>query len=182
MIKCKCFLFLVTLNEWVWLKGSGCVRRLRCRWRCCGRVRKLFTFSTSSPKPLHGFASNFVCMFLGWTPTKFVKIGVLPLFFMELWVILWKFWSFLKKSSSHERTGGIYSYLVCWVPRSPSFLFVQIGSLWPNFAILWNKIRKTHSLHGFGSNFVGMFLQWTPTKFVKIGVLSLFFMELWVIL
>ena len=34
-------------------------------------------------KPLPGFASNFVWMFLGWTPTKFVKIGVLLLFFME---------------------------------------------------------------------------------------------------
>ena len=31
-----------------------------------------FSFSTSSLKPLHGFASNFVWMFLGWTPTKFV--------------------------------------------------------------------------------------------------------------
>ena len=40
-----------------------------------------FSFSTSSLKPLHGFASNFVWMFLGWTPTKFVKIRVLPLFF-----------------------------------------------------------------------------------------------------
>ena len=40
-----------------------------------------------SLKPLHGFASNFVWMFLGWTPTKFVKMGVLPLFFMELWAI-----------------------------------------------------------------------------------------------
>ena len=42
-----------------------------------------FSFATSSLKPLHGFASNFVWMFLWWTPTKFVKIGVLPLFFME---------------------------------------------------------------------------------------------------
>ena len=41
-------------------------------------------FLTSSLEPLHGFASNFVWMFLGQTPTKFVKIGVLPLFFMEL--------------------------------------------------------------------------------------------------
>ena len=38
---------------------------------------------TSSIESLHGFASNFVWMFLGWIPTKFVKIGVLPLFFME---------------------------------------------------------------------------------------------------
>ena len=28
-----------------------------------------FGFSTSSLEPLHGFASNFVWMFLGWTPT-----------------------------------------------------------------------------------------------------------------
>ena len=55
-----------------------------------------FSFMTSL-KPLHRFASNFVWMFLGWTPTKFVKIGVLPLFFMELWVILCNFWPILKK-------------------------------------------------------------------------------------
>ena len=41
---------------------------------------------------LHGFASNFVWMSLGWTPTKFVNIGVLHPFSRELWVILWKIW------------------------------------------------------------------------------------------
>ena len=35
---------------------------------------------TSSLEQLQGFASNFVWMFLGWTPTKFVKIGMQPLF------------------------------------------------------------------------------------------------------
>ena len=39
----------------------------------------------TSLESLHGFTSNFVWMFLGWTPTKFVKIGVLPIFFMEKW-------------------------------------------------------------------------------------------------
>ena len=37
----------------------------------------------TSLEPLHGFASNFVLMLLWWTPTKFVKIGVLPLFLMK---------------------------------------------------------------------------------------------------
>ena len=60
-----------------------------------------FCFSTSSFKPLHGFASNFTWMFLGWTPTKCVEIVVLPLFFMELWVILCNFWPILKKSSTN---------------------------------------------------------------------------------
>ena len=46
----------------------------------------IITFSTSF-KSLHIFAANFVWMLLGLTPTKSVKIGVLPLFFMELWVI-----------------------------------------------------------------------------------------------
>ena len=41
-----------------------------------------FTFSTSR-KLLPGFASHFVSMFFIWTPTKFVKIGVLPLLFMS---------------------------------------------------------------------------------------------------
>ena len=46
---------------------------------------------TSSLEPLHGFASNFVWMFIGWTPTKFVQIWVLPLFFMDLLVIFGQF-------------------------------------------------------------------------------------------
>ena len=83
--------FLVTLNEWVWLERSP-----------CGDVGgggggvNFFSFSTSL-KPLHGIAANFVWMFLGWIPTKFVKIRMLSLFFMELWVILCNFWPILKK-------------------------------------------------------------------------------------
>ena len=50
----------------------------------------------TSLEPLHGFASFFVLMFLRWTPTKFVKIEVLPLFFMELCVICELFGQFLK--------------------------------------------------------------------------------------
>ena len=63
---------------------------------------KLITFSTSSSKPLNRFASNVVCLFLGWTSTRFVKIGVPPLFLKELWVILCYFSPILKKSSSHK--------------------------------------------------------------------------------
>ena len=80
----------------------------------------VFSFSTSSLKPLHGFASNFVWIFLRWTPTKFVKIGVLPLFFMELWVILCNFWPILRKSSIKPLTRN-HSYLVWRVPRGSSF-------------------------------------------------------------
>ena len=76
----------------------------------------IFSFWTSSLKPLHGFASNFVWMFLGWTPTKCVKIRVLPLFFMELWVILCNFWPILKKSSIKPLTRNL-SYLFWRVPR-----------------------------------------------------------------
>ena len=99
-----------------------------------------FSFSTSSLKPLH----RFVCMFLGWTPTKFVKIRVLPLFFMELWAILCKFWPILKKSSSIKPLIRNNSYLVWRVPRGSSFLFVQIRLLWPIFMILINDLCKTH--------------------------------------
>ena len=53
---------------------------------------------TSYLEQLHGFASNFVLMFLRWTPTMFVKIGVLILFFIELLVILCNFWPILKKN------------------------------------------------------------------------------------
>ena len=67
-------------------------------------------FLTSSLEPLHRFASNFVWMFLGWTP-KFVKIGVLPLFFMELWVLC-NFWPILKQSSSIKPLTRNHSYLV----------------------------------------------------------------------
>ena len=77
-------------------------------------------FSTSFPETLHGFASNFVWMFLWWSPTKFLKIGVLPVFFMELWVILCNFWPILKKSSIKPLTRN-HSYLVWRVPRGSSF-------------------------------------------------------------
>ena len=43
----------------------------------------IIPFLTSSLKQKHEFASNFVWMFLGLTPTKFAKIGVLPLSSME---------------------------------------------------------------------------------------------------
>ena len=79
-----------------------------------------FIVSTSSLKPLHGFATNFVWMFLGWTLTKFVKIRVLPLFFMELWVILCNYWPILKKSSIKLLTRND-SYSFWRVPRGPSF-------------------------------------------------------------
>ena len=66
---------------------------------------------TSSIEPLHGFASNFVWMFLGWTPTKFFKIWVLPLFFMNNGIILCNFWPILKKSSSIKPLTRNHSYL-----------------------------------------------------------------------
>ena len=77
-------------------------------------------FLTSFLETLHGFASNFVWVFLWWRPTKFLKIGVLPLFVMELWVILCNFWPILKKSSIKPLTRN-HSYLVWRVPRGSSF-------------------------------------------------------------
>ena len=76
-------------------------------------------FWTSFLKPLHGFDSNFVWMFLGLTPTKFVKIRVLPLFSMELWVILCNIWPILKKSI--KPLARNHSYLVWRGPRGSSF-------------------------------------------------------------
>ena len=76
---------------------------------------------TSSLEPLYGFDSNFVWIVVGWTPTKLVKIGVLLLFFMELWVILCNFWPILKKSSSIKPLTRNHSYLVWRVPRGSSF-------------------------------------------------------------
>ena len=58
------------------------------------------------------FAPNFQWMF--------VKIGVQPLFFMELWVILCNFWPILKKSTIKPLTRN-HSYLVQRVQRTPSF-------------------------------------------------------------
>ena len=68
-------------------------------------------FLTSSLEPLHWFTSNFVWMFLRWTPTKFVKIGVLLLFFMELWYNFCNFWPILKKSSITPLTRIIHIWL-----------------------------------------------------------------------
>ena len=53
-------------------------------------------------------------------PTKFVKIRVLPLLFMELWVILCNFWQILQKSSIKQLSRN-HSYLVWRVPRGSSF-------------------------------------------------------------
>ena len=78
-------------------------------------------FFTSSLETLHGFASNVVWVFLCWTPTNFVKIEVLPLLFMELWVILCNFWPILKKSSSIKQLTRNHSYLVWRVPRGANF-------------------------------------------------------------
>ena len=77
---------------------------------------------TSSLELLHRsrFASNFVWMFLVCTPTKFVKISMLPLFSMELWVTLCNFWTILKKSSIKPLTRN-HSYLDKRVPRGSSF-------------------------------------------------------------
>ena len=77
-------------------------------------------FLTSSLEPLLRFASYFMLMFLRWTPTKFVKIGVLSLFFTKSWVILCNFWPILNKSSIKPLTRN-HSYLVLRVPREPSF-------------------------------------------------------------
>ena len=40
------------------------------------------TFLTSFVKPMHGFPSNSVWMFLGWAPTKIVPIRI----------ISWNYW------------------------------------------------------------------------------------------
>ena len=48
-------------------------------------------------------------------------LGVLLLFFMELWVILCNFWPILKKSSSIKTTDQNHSYLVWKVPSGSSF-------------------------------------------------------------
>ena len=109
----------------VWRVPRGLVSSLYKLGHCDLHLRFLLTifvntFSTSPLKPLHGFASNFVWMFLGWSPTKFVKSGVLPLFLMELWVILCIFWPILKKSSIKPLTRN-HSNLVFRVPRGSSF-------------------------------------------------------------
>ena len=46
----------------------------------------------TSLKPIYFKFCVDVSSRLGWTPTKFVEIGVLPLFKMELLVILCIFW------------------------------------------------------------------------------------------
>ena len=107
-----------------------------------GNVVVNFLLSLTSLKQLHGFASNFVWMFPWWTPTKLSKIRMLPLFVMELWVILCNFWPILKKSIKLLTRN--HSYLIWRVPREPSFEFVQIRSLWPLFTILINDLRKSH--------------------------------------
>ena len=63
---------------------------------------------TSSLEPLHGFAPNFVWMFLRWTPTKFVKIGVYPYFSWNNGIILCNFWPILKKYKTTDQKSFIF--------------------------------------------------------------------------
>ena len=72
------------------------------------------SFLTSPP---HGFASNFCADVPLVDPYKDVKIGVLPLFFMGLWVILCNFWPFLKKTSSIKQMTRNHSYLIFESPQ-----------------------------------------------------------------
>ena len=81
------------------------------------------TLLTSFLKPMHIFASNFVYVFCGWTLTKFVKIKVLPLSFMELWVILCNFFTKLKKFFLHE-TIDLKSFI--FGLESPQGLFILV--------------------------------------------------------
>ena len=78
-------------------------------------------FFTSFLEPLHGFDLNFVWVFLRWTPTKFVKIWVLPIFYMELWAILFNFWPFLKKIFFYKTTD------------QKSFIFILVSPQGCNF-------------------------------------------------
>ena len=104
----------------------GTVRRRRCRLRLrrlrLRRLRrKLFTFSTSSQNPLHRSLLNFAQVYPRGRSIKFVQIGAPPLFFEELWVILCKFQSLLKKSSSPKPLAIEHSNLVFKVPRGSSY-------------------------------------------------------------
>ena len=74
----------------------------------------------SSIEPLHGFASIYVWMFLGWTPTKFVKSGCYPYFSWNNGIILCNFWPILKKTSIKPLTRN-HSYLARRVPRGSCF-------------------------------------------------------------
>ena len=77
----------------------------------------------SSFKPKHRFTSNFMWMFPGRVPTKIFKIGVLPLFSMELWVILCNFWSILKNSFSIRLLTRNHSYI--WFGSLQMTLFLD---------------------------------------------------------
>ena len=57
----------------------------------------------SSVKPLHIYPLNFVWMFLGLTSIKFVEIGVSPLYFLELLIILCIYLPILKKKQKKPR-------------------------------------------------------------------------------
>ena len=75
----------------------------------------------TSLEQLHGFASNFVWMFLGWTPTKMLKSGYYPYFSWSNGINVCNFWPILKKNSSLKPLTRNHSYLVWRVPRGSSF-------------------------------------------------------------
>ena len=75
---------------------------------------------TPSLEPLHGFPSNFVWMFLWWTPTEFLNQGATHNFH-GIMVILCNFRPILKKSSPIKPLTRNHSYLDRRVPRGSSF-------------------------------------------------------------
>ena len=67
---------------------------------------------------MHKFASDLVLMFLGWTPTKFVKIELLTLFSMYLV----QFFANSKKSSLKSLTRNFH----IWFGESPGDLVFSL--------------------------------------------------------
>ena len=83
----------------------------------------------TSLKPKHGFASNFLWMFLGWTRAKFVKI-------------LCNFWSILKKYFSIIPLTRNHSYI--WFGRSQEGIISSLFCGLYLFTHLMNNLCSTH--------------------------------------
>ena len=128
----------------------------------------------SSFKPKHRFTSNFMWMYPGRALTKIFKIGVLPLFSMELWVILCNFWSILKNSFFYETTDQKSFIYLVW--KSPDdlisrFFVIYIYSFNKRYLILDYPLNRCTYLLQI---WCGFFLGGPLPDLFKIRVLPYF--------
>ena len=127
----------------------------------CRRCHKLFTFSSSSPKPLGQFQPNLAQSILGWRGFKFVQMKGPALFQREIITKLREYIDKFKKFFFFKTTGPISTKLAQIIFGWRGFVFVLINGPHPfprgdnyKFAKLhWQIFKKNLLLQNQSANF-----------------------------